>query len=164
MSIWEGKWFQIKSWKVEGICNEMGGMKKDYGSITKGYMKFNSWNGESFQVEEHLFFEDGGWFENTFTLYCIPGNQLAGLGSELDLLAWARNPNYSIGDGIATIQLSARIQGKKKSELLSSASYKTLGEVYIWFGNEVTDYETCAGKITVTANLVVEDKVPPEIR
>jgi hypothetical protein len=164
MSIWVGKWLQIKSWKVEGNCDEKGGMKKDYGPITQGYMKFKSWNGGSFQVDEHLFLEGGGWVKNTYDLYCIPGDKLRGLGSELDLLAWAQDSHYGIGDGVATIQLSARIQGKKKSGLLNSATYKTLGEVYIWFGNEVVDYDICAGKITVIANLVAEGKVPIEIR
>lgn len=164
MSIWVGKWFQIKSFKIIGNCDEWGGMKKDSGSLLPGYMKFASWNGQYFQVEEHLTNGDIGWFDNTFNLYCIPGDHFGGPDSELDLLAWAQKSDYSVGDGVATIQISARIQGKKKSGVLNSATYKTLSEAYIWFGNEVADYEICAGNITISAKLVAEDKVPIEIR
>jgi hypothetical protein len=157
VGIWQGKWFQA-TFKLKGYCAEQSGMMSDSWTTTI-YLKFETVNETFILMRRFIYVEEIGWGGQPIQVYYSYSP-----GKELDLLAWYLIQGDLYG-GTGTEEMTFRIQGKKTKGILKSATVKSLGGAYDWYGiEEGPDESYCVGGITITGRLVSAGKVPQEIR
>ena len=146
MSIWIGKWFKLTV-KSSGYSINESEAISSYKETEVNYLKILNVD-ETNKVINFLnyFYHDDEWQGESVDFPYFGG-------SSLDLLC-----SYfgTEGGGAYLFGFTARIQGKMKKGILTSATIKSLG------GFEWDVYGGAAG-VTVTGSLIPESKLPPDI-
>ncbi len=159
LTIWSGQWLKV-TMKYQGYSfgnSNSGGssdapaMGQDHENI-EAYLKFTTWDPQQSVLQAELYQLDsssGQWVHDPLSLH------FAG-GTSNDFLCWTQ------ANGDSTAGFAARIQGREKSGLLNSATFKTLGGYY-FENNEGTSSSSSgslAGGLSMSGSLVPESKVP----
>ena len=151
MSIWVGKWFKL-TYKTSGYSTNDSGAISSYKETEVNYLKI--WNVDETNkvVNFYLYsYHDDQWRGDSSDLHYLGG-------SSLNFLCYHFESEYEgeYGHGMG---FTARIQGKTKNGVLTSATIKSLGG-YEWKWDIEEDKAT---GVTITGSLIPESKLPPDL-
>jgi hypothetical protein len=117
------------------------------------YLNFTTWDSQQNVLQGQLYQQDsskGQWVQEPITLRFIDG-------TPTDFLCWSQV------NGDTTAGFTARIQGKQRGGILTSATFTTLGGYYFQInstGGASGSQQFLAGEISVNGSFVPASKVP----
>jgi len=145
---WVGKWFRVTE-KAKGYRYARPQLSKTSAGHT-GYLKFWEWDPLNSVLKGDRYEQDaqsGQWVSEPFDLHYLAG-------SDIDFLCWSEV------SGNMTVLFTARVQGKKKGDMLQRASLKSMGGYYMEKSAGDVSPEYWTGGLSVTGTLVPASSVP----
>ena len=151
MSIWVGKWFKL-TYKTSGYSTNDSGIVSSYNRTEVIYSNIWSVDEANKVVNSYVYsYHDDQWRRQSSDLHYLGG-------SSLNFLCYHFESEYEgeYGHGMG---FTARIQGKMKNGVLTSATFRSLGGCEWEWDTE----EDMATGVTITGSLIPESKLPPDI-
>ena len=148
LTAWVGRWFRVTE-RAKGYRYSKPQLSKTSAGHT-GYLKFWEWDPLNSVLKGDRYEQDaqtGQWVREPFDLHYLAG-------SDTDFLCWSEVT------GDMTVLFTARVQGKKKGDMLQRASLKSMGGYYMEKSAGDASPEYWTGGLSVTGTLVPASSVP----